>query len=218
METSKSLLKGLLGDEEGVALVYERAKEMVAAQEESELAGFIPAVQVLEYVLMMAETIVERKDESLVASSIVACLEERANDEDDGVVTTLARSSMHWDLLRLAKKNILDINMQRDRLQKKPSYESAFHVRGMQVLLERFTVVTASREMEGLKAVSAEEIQQMRLALGDGLMRAFVAENAKKKTASARVPKSSVSGICAADLGKYSREKQEMVVESMLDF
>jgi hypothetical protein len=190
---------------------------MVAAQEESNMAAFVPAVKVLEHVVIMAEAIAERKDESLVASSIVACLEERANDEDDGVVSSLARSSMHWDLLRLAK-GILDRHVQRDGLQEKQLYTASFDVRGMQVLLERFTVITTSREMERLKAVWAEETQQMRLALGDGLMRAFVAENATKKIASNRVPKVSVSGIYAADLGKYSREKQEIVVETMLDF
>ena len=216
-ETSHTLLKGLLGDEEGVSLVYARAKEMVTAQEESDLPVFIPATKVLEHLVTMAECIAERRDETLVASSIVACLEERANEEDDGVVSSLARSSMHWDLLRLAK-SILDRNAQRDELQEKKLYTASFDVRGMQVILERFTVITTSREMERQKAVPAEETQQMRLALGDGLMRAFVAGNAAKKNPSNSVPRVSVSGICAADLGQHSREKQEIVVEKMLDF
>jgi hypothetical protein len=217
METSNALLKGLLGDEEGAALLYARGQQMVTAQEESEMAAFIPAVKVLEHIVIMAEAIAERKDDSLVASSIVACLEERANDEDEGVVSSLARSSMHWGLLRLAK-DILDRNTQRERLEELHLYTASFDVRGMQVLLERFTVITSSREMERLKAVSAEETQKIRLALGEGLMRAFVAENVTKKIASSRVPKVSVTGIYASDLGKVSREKQEFVVQKMLDF
>jgi hypothetical protein len=217
METSNALLKGLLGDEEGAALLYARGQQMVTAQEESEMAAFIPAVKVLEHIVIMAEAIAERKDDSLVASSIVACLEERANDEDEGVVSSLARSSMHWGLLRLAK-DILDRNTQRERLEELHLYTASFDVRGMQVLLERFTVMTSSREMERLKAVSAEETQKIRLALGEGLMRAFVAENVTKKIASSRVPKVSVTGIYASDLGKVSREKQEFVVQKMLDF
>jgi len=211
------MLKGLLGDEEGISLLYARAKEIIVAQEESHLSAFVPAVKVLEHVVIMAEAIAERKDESIVANSIVSCLENRTNDEDDGVVYCLARSSMHWDLLKLAK-GILDRNFQRDSLQDKQLYTASFDVRGIQVLLERFTVMAASWDMEKQKSVSDDEIQQMRLALGDGLMRAFVAENVTKQTAFNRAPKVSVSGIYAADLGQCSREKQELVVERMLDF
>ena len=217
LETSQTMLKGLLGDEEGISIVYTQAKDMVVAQEESTLSPFVPAVKVLEHLVIMAEAIVEQQDEAIVASSIVACLEERANDEDDGVVSSLARSSMHWDLLRLAK-GILDRTVQRDGLQEKKTYAAAFDVRGMQVLLERFTILMASREMEKQKPVSTEETQQIRLALGEGLMRAFVAENVSKKMASNKNPRASVSGICAADLSKFSREKQELVVEKMLEF
>jgi hypothetical protein len=217
-ELSQSLLKCLLGDEEGASLQFASAKEMVAAaQEEAEIASFIPAVKVLEHFVGMAEAIAARKDEALVARSIVACLEERANDEEGGVVSSLARPSMHWDLLRLAK-GILDRNAQRDRLHERQSYSAPFDVRGMQVLMERFTLMIASREIEKSKPISEAETSKMRLALGDGLMRAFVAENASKKAALRTGRKVSIAGIHSSDLGKYSREKQEMVVEKMLDF
>jgi hypothetical protein len=218
METTRSLLIGLLGEEEGVSLVYARAQEMVSAHKESKIASFVPAVKVLSHVVAMAEAIVERKDQSLVASNIVACLEEKANDEDDAVVSSLARSSLHWDLLRLAHLT-LDRHMERDGLDNKQVCSASFDVRGMQVLLERFTVIAASRDVERLKPLSAEETSKMRLALGNGLMRAFVAENAKKKRVMpTKAGAASVAGICAADLGKYSRDKQEKVVELMLDF
>ena len=210
METTQSLLKGLLGDEDGAALVYARAREMVTALEESTLASYVPCAQGLSHVVQMASAIVERKDDVLVASSIVACLEEKRNEEDDGVVMSLARSSMHWDLLRLAQL-LLEKNVERD-------FSSPFDVRGMQVLLERFTVVTASRELERLKPLSTEETMKMRTALANGLMRAFVAENSKKKRAVTNPSGNfSVAGIFAADLAKHSRDKQEKVVEMMLD-
>jgi hypothetical protein len=217
METSESLLKGILGEGEGVSLLYARGKEMVVACEESEVASYIPAVKVLEYIVTMAEAIAERKDDALVASSIIACLEERTNEEDDGVVSCLARSSMHWDLIRLAKV-ILDRNTERESLEEMHLYTASFDVRGMQVLLEKLTVITATLEMEGQQPFSSEEIQQIRLGFAEGLMRAFVAENAAKKFAYKKMSQVSVAGVYAADLGKVSREKQELVVQNMLDF
>lgn len=219
METSEALLKGLLGEGEGVALLYARGKEMLTVCEESDTAGYIAAVKVLENVVSMAEAIAQRKDDALVASGIIACLEERPNDEDDGVVSCLARSSMHWNLIRLAKV-ILDRNAELETIEEMHPYTASFDVRGMQVLLERLTVMVASLEMEGTTIVSSEEIQQIRLAFAEGLMRAFVAENANKKTAYSKktLPRASVAGILAADLGTVSREKQELVVQSMLDY
>jgi hypothetical protein len=217
-KTAQSLLKCLLGDEEGASLQFASAKEMAAAaQEENEASSFIPAVKVLEHFVGMAEAIAARKDESLVARGIVACLEERANDEEGSVVSSLASPSMHWNLLRLAK-GILDRNAQRDRLHERQSYSAPFDVRGMQVLMERFTIMIASREIEKSSPIPENETTNMRRALGGGLMRAFVAENAAKKAALRSGRKVSVAGIYSADLGKYSREKQEMVVATMLDF
>lgn len=216
LETSRGLLKGLLGEEEGVSLLYGRAKEMITtALEESDFSSFLRPAKALEHILVIAEAIAEKKDESIVASSIVACLEEQPNEDDDGVVSSLARSPMHWDLLRLAK-GILEQSVQSDGLQEKQDYNAFFDVHGMQVLLERFTVIAAAREMEG-QPLPSEAVREMRLALGEGLMRAFVAENGIKKAHNG-ASKVSVSGIYASDLGKYSREKQELVVSKMLDF
>lgn len=219
METSEELLKGLLGEGEGVSLLYVRGKEMVTACQDSDTAGYIAAVKVLENVVSMAEAIAERKDDALVASGIIACLEEHPNDDDDGVVSCLARSSMHWNLIRLAKV-ILDRNGERETMEEMHLYTASFDVRGMQVLLERLTVMVATLEMEGRTLVSSDEIQRIRLAFAEGLMRAFVAENASKKMAYSnnKLPRVSVTGICAANLGTVSREKQELVVQSMLDY
>ncbi len=217
METSEALLKGILGEEEGVSLLFARGKEMIAACEESDIAGYIAAVKVLQHIVSMAEAIADRKDDALVASSIISCLEERPNDEDDGVVFCLARSSMHWNLLRLAKV-IVDRNTEREKIEEMHLYMASFDVRGMQVLLEKLTIIIATFEMEGQTAVSPEDVQQLRLAFAEGLMRAFVAENATKKSAYKKSPRVSVAGICASGLAKVSREKQELVVQNMLDF
>ena len=217
MKTSDFILKGMLGEAEGVSLDFARGKEICAACEESEIAGFIPAVKVLSHVVSMAEATAERKDDVLVASSIIALLEERANDEDDGVVSCLARSTIHWDLIRLAKV-ILDRNTERESIEEMHLHMASFDVRGMQVLLEKLTVVTSTLDMEGQKPNSSEDTQQIRLAFAEGLMRAFVAENATKKTAFRKTPRISVAGVHAADLARVSREKQEIVVQNMLDF
>lgn len=216
LETSQGLLKGLLGEEEGVSLLYGRAKEMIAtAIEESDFSSFLRPARALEHILIIAEAIAEKKNESVVASSVVACLEEQPNEDDNGVVSSLARSSMHWNLLRLAK-GILERSGQKKGLHGKQEYEAFFDVRGMQVLMERFTVIAASREMEG-EPLSSKDLQDMRLTLGDGLMSAFVAENGIKKAHNG-APKMAVTGVYSPDLGKYSREKQQLVVAKMLDF
>eukprot|EP00980_Cylindrotheca_fusiformis_P028614 scaffold22620_cov131-Cylindrotheca_fusiformis.AAC.9 len=214
LETSQGLLKGLLGEEEGVSLLYARAKEMIAtAIEESEFSSFLRPARALEHILIIAEAIAEKKEESIVARSIVACLEGHPNEEDDGAVSSLARPSMHWNLLRLAK-GILERNAQSS--EERQDYTAFFDVRGMRVLLECFTVIAATREMEG-NPLPSSEVQEMRLALGEGLMRAFVAENGRKK-AHNETTNTSVAGICSSDLRRYSREKQEQVVAKMLDY
>ncbi|KAL3895892.1 MAG: hypothetical protein SGARI_007315, partial [Bacillariaceae sp.] len=113
-ETAQSMLALLLAEESktGASNMFARAKEMVEAQEKSTFTPFIPAVKVLEHVYTMAKAISEkiskeitpRKAHENVATAIVACLEERPNDEDDGAVSSLARPPMRWDLLRLGKQ------------------------------------------------------------------------------------------------------------------
>lgn len=218
LHTTVLLLKGLLGEGEGVSLTFVCAKEIVAVCAESEIAVTIPEFKVLEHVTSMAEAIAERKDDALVATSIVACLEEREKDESSGVVSCLARPSMHWDLLRLAKV-ILDRNVEREAMEAMHLHAASFDVRGMQVLLEKLTLLLATHEMMGEQGPSPETIQQTRLAFAEGLMRAFVAENAMKQSSFKNVSsQTSLAGVYAADLGKVSREKQELVVQRMLDF
>jgi hypothetical protein len=217
MQTAESLLKGLLGGGEGVSLVYASGKEMVVACEESDMAVTVPAVKVLEHVVAMAEAVAERKDDALVATSIVACLEEHPNEEGDGEVSCLARPTMHWDLIRLAKV-ILDRNTEREAMDELHLHAASFDVRGMQVLLEKLTLILATHEMMGQPGPPREIVQQTRLAFAEGLMRAFVAENAMKQSKTTNRTRSSLAGIYAANLGRVSRETQELVVNSMLNY
>jgi len=231
-ETSRSLLKMLLGEEKGASLYYARAKEMIAATKEespnnsNNLASFVPAVNVLENVLVIAGAIVERKDDSIVATSIVSCLEERPNDEDDGVVSSLARS-LNWDLFRLAilvlKKDAKKVEMQEGMGDANNERSiSSFDVRGMGVLLSVFTIETKARELRTrnvmLSEVEEEELQRTRLALAEGLKRAFVAENSMKRAAANRRSAASVLGIYPANFSKHSREQQELAVQRMMEY
>ena len=215
LHTAQSLLKCLLREEDSIALTHVRGEEIVIELEKSNLMSYVPAVRLLDHIVAITTSSAEHPDEALIADHIISCLADERNDEDDGVVSSLARSSMHWDLLRLAHQ-ILERRADMD-------FTAPFDVRGMQVLMERFTTVLACREVERVKTelASQEDIQAMRLSFSNGLMKAFVAENAQKKLSSSAnrsTDTTSVADICAADLGKYSRDKQEKVVERMLDF
>merc|ERR1711865_852400 len=205
----------------GASLFFVRAKEMVAAQEESNIASFVPAVKVLENVIVIASGIADRKDESsvtnsIVANSIISCLEDRPNDEDDGVVSSLARS-LNWDLLRLATA-IIEGNAKRAEMQDTKKTVSSFDVKGMGILLSVFTIETKVGELKDQNELnevknSPEELHRTRLILGEGLKRAFIAENSMKKSATNRRSKTSAVGIYGANFAKHSREEQERAVE-----
>lgn len=226
-ETSRLLLKSLLGEMSGASLVYARAKEMVAETKEeasnlNNLASFVPAVKLLENIILTAAAIVERKDNSIVANSIISCLEERPNDEDDGVVSCLA-GSLNWDLMRLAIA-VLDMDSERartkDRDQSSEKAIASFDVKGMAVLLSIFTIEAKAqnlKEQDGSEKtnIDEDELRRTRLTLAEGLKRAFVAENAMKRAAKSE--RSRTAGY-AANLSKYSREEQEWTVQTMLEY
>jgi hypothetical protein len=207
-ETSTSLLKGLLGEGQGTSVLFAKAKEIITSlsEDESGLAQNFQPANCLELIVNMSQAMLEQ-DLSLVASCIVQCLEKQAGK--GGVVSSLAPSPVHWDMLRLAKGILLS--------SRKDNDVATYNVAGMQVLLEVFTEVAASKDMFD-QSLLPEEMQEMRLALGEGLMRAFVAENALKKSSFAGKQKLNIQGIYAPELGKYAREKQEMVVSKMLEF
>ena len=226
-ETSRSLLKSLLGEKNGASLIYARAKEMIAETKEEEssidsLASFVPAVKLLENIIITAAAIVERKDNTIIANSIISCLEERPNDENDGVMSCLAWS-LNWDLMRLAIA-VLEMDAQRaqtkDRDKSDERAIASFDVRGIGVLLSVFTTETKAQDVKQQDRtektnVDEDELQRTRLTLAEGLKRAFVAENAMKRMA--KSGRSKTAGY-AANLCKCSREEQEWTVGTMLRY
>ena len=224
-QTARSLLKSCLGEEKGGSLSFPRAKEMVAAtKEELSIENFVPAVKLLENVVTIAGAIRDKADNSIIANAIVSCLEERANDEDDGVVSSLARS-FSWDLLRLAVL-ILDLDAERYDLREPWDNEksiSSFDVRGMGVLLSVLTIEikaqnTKEQSEPGVSNLDEEELHRMRLIVGEGLKRAFLAENAMKRTSKGKRSKASGGIIYTTNYHKHSREEQERAVQMLLDY
>lgn len=226
-ETSRSLLKMCLGEEKGASVYYARGKEMVASTKEemsnvSNLVSFVPAVKLLENIIIIAGAIREKKDNYIIANSIISCLEERPNDEDDGVVSSLAQS-FKWELLQLAVE-ILDMDAERLELQEHRDNErsiSSFDVQGMGVLLSIFTMETKAQELKKQNEATdpnEEGLQRMRLILGEGLKRAFLAENAMKRATKGKRSKTSGASIYTANFSKHSREEQEVAVQMMLEY
>jgi hypothetical protein len=214
-DTAQSMLKYIIGDyEEGSAsMMYDRARAMISAQETSPLTPFVPAVKILDHVATMARATSERSGTKIIANCIVECLEERANDEDDGTVFSLAPPCMQWDLLRLAT-----LMLERDAAKGDMEATASFDVKGVGVLLSAFFINVEYMKVENrIETISSERIYKMRLALAEGLKRAYIAENAMKATAPKLTATLSAEGKYGAKFDNYSREVQELAVQNMLD-
>ena len=86
------------------------------------------------------------------------------------------------------------------------------------MLLEHLIKIELGRELEGLKPLPSDVLQRMKLSLGVGLKRAFVAENAlRKPDRSDDIDAIMISKIKSVDLNKYSLATKEKVVLRMLD-
>jgi len=220
-ETSRSLLKLLLSDEGGACLLFARANEINAAvmEEKSSIVSSIAAVKVLGHMAVIAGGVAEkRSDLSVVANSIISCLEEKANDDEDGAVSSLARS-LRWDLLRLATE-IITGDARRADIQGNKGPLSSFDVKGLGILLSVFTIELKVQELhdQNVEISPPDEIYKMRLVLAEGLKRAFIAKNSMKKLATGRRSKVDCAGIYGANFSKHSREEQERAVQMMLEY
>jgi len=214
-KTSKALLRGLLDKSSNdLSRIFQTAKEMVASIREDEIyARTIPEVKLLFHVHDIGCAYVENKGNESVASSIVACLEEITDIDDDGVVSVLAHPSMYKDLLSLAQ---VILAQDEDRYEAGGSdemFKSSFDVNGIHILLRRFTQIVLEEGKD------TESTRESRLALCTGLQRAFVSENAHLATnrfadLSGFV---SVNGIRSTKLASCSHEEQELTVELMLE-
>lgn len=220
--TAGALLHAVLKSQEGLGQFHKTAKailESVADGPLTQYASKLSEVKTLGFVLDIYYGMDSNPaDWESVARNITMLLQQQVDHDDNGVVSTIAPRSMHWDLLQLGYY-ILDGEEQSQGLERVGHFKPSFDVKGVQVLLEQLTIIAASREVEGLEALPAEQVASMRLSLGKGLMRAFVAENAKRKPKSSRaVDEKTISKIRAIDLGKHNLDTQERVVARMLDF
>jgi len=175
----------------------------------------------LQHICDIADAIKD-DDRSALAESIVDCLDEKVDKEVSGSVDILAPPSMRANLLKAALTYILekeDTKFSADNNLKEAQEDSStksfavpassFDVRGVQALMARLTELTynasfspvsmRSANLGGKKATASSpanlpfDEEKMRLALCNGLERAFVSENAKRKEASK--PQSLTAGV-----------------------
>lgn len=70
----------------------------------------------------------------------------------------------------------------------------------------------------GAASLDEDELHRMRLIVGEGLKRAFLAENAMKRTIKGKRSKASTGTMYTANYHKHSREEQERAVQTLLDY
>jgi len=196
--TSDSLLSGLVGAHENVGTTFNNAKDMsMSIQEDAHDVSDIREVAVLFHVVELSKAIAEQQDDAFAATHISACLADGIRS--DGSVHVLAHPSMHWNLLQLASV-----------ILKKDEEKAPFDVLGMERLLQCLTEVTMTNAEEHIL-----DLPTMRLVFANGLMRALVMENAKRKTS---LPAASLGlGTLSSNLMSCSPAEQEQIVENMLD-
>jgi len=216
---ASNLLQHTLDQKEGLGMLYHSAKDMIKAAKEGPLETYVvqlPEVQTLELVAGMFDGLTDQ-DYTLVARNITLSLQEEARAFDNGVVSALAPRSMHWNLLQLGQR-VLERDEREEVQSQLGDFTPSFNVKGIQVLLEHLIKIELGRELEGLKPLPSDVLQRMKLSLGVGLKRAFVAENAlRKPDRSDDIDAIMISKIKSVDLNKYSLATQEKVVLRMLD-
>ena len=220
--TSQSLLAGLVANDMVVSVgqAFVRAREMVTSIQDDDPSGLahtIPEVKLLNLVFEMARAFVDNEGDSVIAKNIVACLEEKVDEQDDGVVFPLAHSSMHWDLLCLAHSILKSEDDCEQSGLADEKYKASFDVQGIRTLLEILTQITLGNKGGILESKSSDVIS-MRLEFGKGLMRAIIAANAKRQETSFRSQSHCQLGLAhSSKLSAYGRSDQERIVEMMLD-
>jgi len=222
METARSLLSELAVPSSGQALAHycRIGKEMLEAIMEGDLAHLARREQstaLLQHTCDIADAIKD-DNRSLLAASIVDCLEEKVDKEVSGSVDIIAPPSLRANLLKVALTYVLEKEDSKVFSTNNPNESSgksfvvpasSFDVRGVQALMARFAELTYNASFSpmaiqtatlgGKKTASSSaanmpfDEEKMRLALCNGLERAFLSENAKRKEASK--PQSLPAGV-----------------------
>jgi hypothetical protein len=136
-----------------------------------------PSVLLLKYVVDLGLSLI-LGEKSKAANAIINCLEDKQST--DGSIIVLAHAGFYGYLLSSA----FDILVAEDSNANLASATSSFDLIGMQVLFSRFTQY-CSEDKIYFNQESASTLRpdvtpyRMREALGKGLMRAFICENAK---------------------------------------
>jgi hypothetical protein len=136
-----------------------------------------PSVALLKHVIDLGLNLM-LKETPNAANAVIACLQDRR--DVDGSMITLAHSGLYGYLLSCAY-DILTIEGTSESLA---FAKSSFDTKGMQVLLCRYTQYCTKEKVQihkGHTSSLRSDItpDKMREALGKGLMRAFIAQNAK---------------------------------------
>jgi len=187
--TSTTEVEG--GSEEDVLYAQRIATEVLEAARSDDEAMSSTAVGRFASVRLLGHAVdvglgVAGGDTGVIASAIVRCLEERAVEEDGcggssegGAVHTLAAPDTYANLLKLAS---VILEEEKADASKKgcAASSSAFDVHGIHILMARLTQVLSWTKNAVSKKGSANgrAFQSMRDLLCNGLMRAFVTENA----------------------------------------
>ena len=217
LAVSKSLLVDLVEETQDThaGLDFARAREMVASIQEDDPSGLahnISEVKLLVLVFGMARAIVEEEGDPAIAKNIVACLEENANEDDVGVVAPLAHYSMYWELLSLAYTILKRDEGREESSAAEGQCTASFGVQGIRLLMSKFVELTKGSAQGPL----TPDITSFRLALGKGLARAIVVENAKRQEFGLPKNHGQLGSARSSKLSSYSQSEQEKIVQLML--
>lgn len=156
-------------------------RSIISTDDISRLVSFDPSICLFQYVVDIGWNFVHGENH-LAAMNIIHCLEERR--DVNGSVIILANKSLYGHLLSIAYK-ILTVE---DETPFSKALAS-FDVQGMRVLFCRMTQYSSHEDDEGssssISSVRMSKLHEdiseesMRLALGKGLMRAFIVQNQK---------------------------------------
>jgi len=151
--------------------------DAVAADDVGHLVESDPSVSLLKHVVDVGlHLILGEKLE--VATGIINCLKDQS--DADGSIIVLAHSGLYGYLLSCA----FDILIAEDTNSNLASASSSFDLKGMQLLFSRYTQY-CSKEKVYINQDAASSLRpditpnKMRVALGKGLMRSFVVQNAQ---------------------------------------
>lgn len=187
----------LLNDDEKPSVSMQDAQDMVQVLDQK--LSELESVRLLVNMTKLAVAIVEQADDcsTAVATCIATCL-----------TGGLAPPSMQWDLLKLAKKFLLE---EQDRFSSgnAANFASAFTMEGTKALMERYTHLTTANEQYTVDT-------ELELALAKGLARSIVTENAKRKERPRTAPHNAFD-LRSSRVESYSAVDQERLVARMLD-